>query len=97
MQTWMITIETDQDVLWVERAVGSVQYLSTLFRAGRLVNERIPGAFLRVIGPEMSGVIAGVTEWHKEGACLIFAGEPLTHLAAAAREAGLNYEGSTPS
>jgi hypothetical protein len=88
---WYLTVERGQDVLFVDDALGSAEYLRYLFAIARLVDEKLPGGFIRVLTPGSKGVIGLMVEWEKEPGMLLFEGQQIKDLADAARAAGINY------
>lgn len=91
MLKWIITIELDEDVVYADDCTGSAEYIPYLLRVARLVDEKIPGAIVRVLTPGAKGVIGHLVEWETAPRMLVFEGEKLSTLASVARQAGINY------
>lgn len=91
MLTWYVIIETDDDVLHLEKCTGTIEYLPVLFRAARLIDEKIPGGRIGVLTPDKKGSRIGA-EWDTLGEHRIFEGAALKELADAARAASFEYE-----
>ena len=91
-RSWIVAIEKDGEFLFVAKYAGAVAYIPALMKAARLVDEKIPGASVKVGSLEAKGVVGCYTEWHHEECYWEVKPADVKSMARAARYAGLNYE-----
>jgi hypothetical protein len=89
--TWIVVVEKAGKVVAAEKFTNVTDYLAAVFRAARLVDEKLPGAIVSMLTPDRHGVVGSV-EWRKEGKYLTLEESVIKSMADAARHAGLTYE-----
>jgi hypothetical protein len=90
--SWIIAIEQEGKYLFASKYVGSCAYILALFKAARLVDERLPKASLKVGSLETRGVIGCITEWKREERYWTVEPSIVKDLAKTTRYVDLNYE-----